>query len=62
MDMAGRSRAKACAIQILETKELTASECKRTTVKQFHDASIKFPIPHRVNKTPKAFKKTCARP
>ena len=62
MDMAGRSRAKACAIQILETKELTASECKRSVVKQFHDASIKFPIPHRVPKIQKAYKKTCAAP
>jgi len=57
-DMAGRSRAKACAIQILETKELTASECKRPGIKQFHDSSIKFPLPHRIAKVPKAYKKT----
>jgi large subunit ribosomal protein L18Ae len=34
--MAGRSRAKASAIQILKTAELTAEECKRPIVKQFH--------------------------
>lgn len=35
-DMAGRSRAKAAAIQILETKELKPSECKRASITQFH--------------------------
>lgn len=57
-DMAGRSRAKACAIQILETKELKASECKRPVITQFHSKSIKFPLPHRVAKVPKEYKKT----
>merc|ERR1712023_476658 len=32
-DMAGRSRAKAAAIQILKTAELSPSECKRPIVK-----------------------------
>merc|ERR1719424_1776609 len=40
-EMAGRSRAKSVAIQILKTSELKASECKRPSIKQFHDASIK---------------------
>merc|ERR1712228_925576 len=31
-DMAGRSRAKACAIQILKSAELAPSECKRAPV------------------------------
>jgi large subunit ribosomal protein L18Ae len=57
-DMAGRSRAKACAIQILKSAELKASECKRPIVSQFHKADISFPLPHRVVKTPKAFKTT----
>ena len=35
-DMAGRSRAKQSAIQILKTAELTPAECKRPIVKQFH--------------------------
>merc|ERR1711988_1888994 len=51
-DMAGRSRAKASAIQILDTKELAASECKRTCIKRFHSSSIKFPLPHKIAKTP----------
>ena len=57
-DMAGRSRAKATAIQILKTAELKAPECKRPTVKQFHDTKIKFPLPHRIAKSPKEFKTT----
>ena len=56
--MAGRSRAKAGAIQILKTAELKPEECKRTTVKQFHSQKVKFPLPHRVAKTPKEFKTT----
>ena len=57
-DMAGRSRAKAAAIQILKTAELKPEECKRPSVKQFHTKNIKFPLPHRVAKTPKEFKTT----
>jgi len=57
-DMAGRSRAKAAAIQILKTAELEAKDCKRPIVKQFHSSTIKFPLPHRVVKTPKEFKTT----
>jgi len=57
-DMAGRSRAKACAIQILKSAELTPSECKRPPVTQFHDSKVAFPLPHRVIKTPKAYKTT----
>jgi len=57
-DMAGRSRAKAVAIQILQTKELKPEECKRTSIKQFHNGKIKFPLPHRVEKVPKEYKTT----
>merc|ERR1712087_703140 len=59
-DMAGRSRAKACAIHILETKELKPSECKRTCIKQFHNTGIKFQLPHRIAKVPKEYKTTFA--
>merc|ERR1712070_1018080 len=52
-DMAGRSRAKSAAIQILKTAELTPEECKRTIIKQFHSSSVKFPLPHQISKTPK---------
>merc|ERR1712216_959912 len=57
-DMAGRSRAKSVAIQILKTAELKPEECKRPVVKQFHTQTIKFPLPHRIAKTPKQFKTT----
>ncbi len=57
-DMAGRSRAKASAIQILKSSELKASECKRPIVKQMHNKAIKFPLPHRVLMTPKEHKTT----
>merc|ERR1712070_568840 len=57
-DMAGRSRAKAAAIQILKTAELAPTECKRPSIKQYHSNSVRFPLPHRIAKTPKAFKTT----
>merc|ERR1719230_2484491 len=41
-DMAGRSRAKAAAIQILKTAELKASECKRPNITQLFSNSLKF--------------------
>merc|ERR1719487_2078378 len=57
-DMAGRSRAKSAAIQILKTAELKPEECKRPVVKQFHSQTIKFPLPHRIAESPKQFKTT----
>ena len=56
--MAGRSRAKAVAIQILKTAVVPAKECKRVIVKQYHCQKIKFPLPHRVATTPPEFKTT----
>ena len=52
------SRAKSAAIQILKTAELKPEECKRPIITQFHTSKIKFPLPHRVAKTPKEFKTT----
>merc|ERR1712070_1172516 len=46
-NMAGLSRTKAASIQILRTAEITASECKRPNIKQFHSQKIKFPLAHR---------------
>merc|ERR1719217_142458 len=57
-NMAGLSRVKAVSIQILRTAELKASECKRPNIQQFHTKKIKFPLPHRIVKTPKAYKST----
>merc|ERR1711957_272581 len=56
-NMAGLSRAKAASIQILRTSELKA-ECKRPNIVQFHTQKIKFPLAHRIIKTPKAYKTT----
>merc|ERR1719443_1956150 len=49
-NMAGLSRAKAAAIQILRTAEIAPADCKRPNIKQFHSNAIKFPLPHRVLK------------
>merc|ERR1712146_298725 len=57
-NMAGLSRAKAASIQILKTAELKPAECKRPNIKQFHDTKVKFPLPHRVIKTPKMYRTT----
>merc|ERR1740139_1598691 len=57
-NMAGLSPAKAASIQILRTSELKASECKRPNIVQFHTQKIKFPLAHRIIKTPKAYKTT----
>merc|ERR1711957_975313 len=51
-------KAKAASIQILRTSELKASECKRPNIVQFHTQKIKFPLAHRIIKTPKAYKTT----
>merc|ERR1712127_757317 len=63
-DMAGRSRAKSSAIQILKTAELEPKDCKRPVIKQMHSKTLKFPLPHRVPTTAKAYKTTfkAARP
>ena len=47
-DMAGRHRASYSAIQIIDIKEIDPKDCRRENVKQFHNASIRFPLPHRV--------------
>ncbi|KAI6211655.1 Ribosomal L18ae protein [Aphelenchoides besseyi] len=49
-DMGARHRAQADRIQIIKVQRIEAADTKRAGVKQFHDAKIKFPLPHRVNK------------
>jgi len=46
-DMAGRYRARFGAIQIISIDAIPAGKTRRTSVKQFHDSKIKFPLPHR---------------
>ncbi|XP_074818069.1 large ribosomal subunit protein eL20-like [Natator depressus] len=47
-DMGACHRAHAYSIQIMKVEEIAASKCRRPAVKQFHDSTIKFPLPHRV--------------
>lgn len=49
--MAGRHRARNRSIQIIDIKSIPASAAKRAYTTEFHDAQIKFPLPHRVQKT-----------
>ena len=35
--------------QIIRVEEVEDDKCRRPHVKQFHDATIKFPLPHRAN-------------
>ncbi|KAH7698452.1 60S ribosomal protein L18a [Aphelenchoides avenae] len=49
-DMGARHRAQADRIQIIKVQLIKAADCKRAGIKQFHDAQIKFPLPHRAGK------------
>merc|ERR1711976_780911 len=48
-DMGARHRARAHSIQIIRVEEVEDDKYRRPHVKQFHDATIKFPLPHRAN-------------
>merc|ERR1712119_194940 len=47
-DMGVRHRARATSIQIIKVEQVAANKCRRTSVKQFHDSKIKFPLPRKV--------------
>nr|ABW23173.1 ribosomal protein rpl18a [Arenicola marina] len=49
-DMGARHRARAHSIQIIKVEVIASSKCRRSNIKQFHDSSIRFPMPHRVAK------------
>merc|ERR1712137_559443 len=51
MDMAGRHRARARSIQVIDLKEVASKDCKRAYITEFHDSNIKFPLPHRIQRT-----------
>mmetsp|Transcript_7654 Transcript_7654/g.12524 ORF Transcript_7654/g.12524 Transcript_7654/m.12524 type:complete len:188 (+) Transcript_7654:65-628(+) len=53
-EMAGRHRAQPGSIQIIDTKILKASECKRDHVTEMHTNDLKFPV---IRKMPMAAKK-----
>merc|ERR1711937_915982 len=47
-DMGARHRARPGSIQILKTKRVSSTECRRPQNKQMHNANIKFPLRRRV--------------
>merc|ERR1719161_1896876 len=57
-EMAGRHRARFSSIHVIKAKEIAAADCLRANVKQYLQADVKFPLPHRV---PRAAKKVTVR-
>merc|ERR1712166_1520338 len=47
-EMAGRHRARFSSIHVIKVAEIKAADCLRNNTKQFLDANVKFPLPHRV--------------
>eukprot|EP01111_Echinosteliopsis_oligospora_P004208 TRINITY_DN166_c0_g1_i1.p1 TRINITY_DN166_c0_g1~~TRINITY_DN166_c0_g1_i1.p1 ORF type:complete len:177 (+),score=28.66 TRINITY_DN166_c0_g1_i1:444-974(+) len=47
-EMASRHAATERSIQIIQVAQLSDAQCKRVHVKQFHDATLKFPLPHHI--------------
>merc|ERR1712088_603938 len=38
------------SIQVMQVERVAAKDTRRANIKQFHDSSIKFPLPHRISK------------
>merc|ERR1712080_759376 len=51
LDMAGRHRVRTRSVQIIDVKEIASKDCRRAYVTEFHDNNIRFPLPHRVQRT-----------
>merc|ERR1719198_1984665 len=51
LDMAGRHRVRTRSVQIIDVKEIASKDCRRAYVTEFHDSNIRFPLPHRVQRT-----------
>lgn len=49
--MASRHCARFSSIHIIRIEEIKASEVRRAYLKQLIDPKLKFPLPHRVNRT-----------
>ncbi|XP_065157590.1 large ribosomal subunit protein eL20 [Atheta coriaria] len=49
-DMGARHRARAHSIQIIKVEKVKAGDCRRPHVKQFHDSTIRFPLPKRIQR------------
>lgn len=50
-DMAGRHRARFRSIHIIKVSELTTAQVRRPYIQQLIDPKLKFPLPHRVNRS-----------
>nr|CAJ17297.1 ribosomal protein L18Ae [Georissus sp. APV-2005] len=48
-DMGARHRARAHSMQIIKVEQVKAGACRRPQVKQFHDSTIRFPLPKRIH-------------
>lgn len=46
------------ASQIIKVDAVPASKTRREGTKVFHDSRIKFALPHRVKRVPKAYRST----
>eukprot|EP01134_Creolimax_fragrantissima_P005942 CFRG5942T1 len=55
-DMAAKHRCRGESLQIVKIAAISGAKCRRADVKQFHDKHIRFPIPHRIHRAPKAFR------
>lgn len=44
-DMGARHSARPSSIQIIKVEPIAASKCRRPNIKQFHNNTIKFPLP-----------------
>merc|ERR1712066_1093997 len=58
-DMGSRHRARAHSIQIIRIEEVSAKKCRRPHIQQFHKATIKFPLPHKIYKENRPLYTTC---
>ena len=61
-DMGARHSTRARSIHIRRVDVIPAAKCRRAAVKQFHDYSIRFPLPHRIVKSQVQSTFTAARP
>jgi large subunit ribosomal protein L18Ae len=51
MDMAARHRARFSSIQIIRVAEVANDDVRRPNIKQLLQPKLKFPVPHRVNRS-----------
>lgn len=61
-EMGARHRARATSIQVIKVEIVPDNKCRRPHVTQFHADNLKFPLPHRVNRSLHAPRFTTARP